>query len=81
MSDTESGVAKAGQLSHVDNRVPAVRREGAIVIGATALGALAIGALAIGKMAIGQLALGRAKLRRGQQGNRLNQNRGIPPEA
>jgi len=50
---------------------PAVRREGAIVIGAfavgaLALGALAVGAMAIGKLAIGQLALGRARLRRGR---------------
>jgi hypothetical protein len=36
MSDMESGVAKTGRLIHAEDRVPAVRREGATAVGATA---------------------------------------------
>ena len=75
--DGESQSAESGQVPvPTPDRVPAVRREGAVAVGATAIGALAlgafavgalaVGALAIGKLAIGQLGLGRARLRSGQ---------------
>ena len=63
--------ASTQALAPAARSAPAVRRDGALaigaaVIGAVALGALAIGAVAIGKLALGQLAVGRARLRRGQ---------------
>jgi hypothetical protein len=48
------------------NRLPAVRRQGAVAIsgkaaGTLAIGALALGAVAVSKLAVAQLTLGRAR--------------------
>jgi hypothetical protein len=59
--DGQNGVVGSARSGPTGAKLPAIRRETAIAIGATAVGALALGALALGALAIGKMALGGSK--------------------